>query len=91
MYSVGVRGQWWGAWGSMFGSLDVFRMDPGNRPMWVGSVNDMKAAREMIRQRTGEHRARFPIRARETASTSIHEATKDEVVLASENVGALAR
>jgi hypothetical protein len=75
----------------MFGSLDVFRMDPGNRPTWVASVNDMKAARAMIRQHAGEQRTRFLIWARETTSKSIYEATKDELVLVSENVGALAR
>lgn len=64
----------------MLHSFDLFRMDSGDDPLWIGSVNDMESAEEMIRENAGATRARFLVWAQETQSKCLYDATKDEII-----------
>jgi hypothetical protein len=64
----------------MQSSFDLFRLDPGDSPIWVGSVNDLESAQRLIRQHAGEQRTRFLLWAQATQSKLFYEATKDDIV-----------
>ncbi len=60
--------------------------------MWIGSVNNMDAARELIRENASKERAQFLVWAQETQTKYVYlyHANNDEIVLVNEAPGAQA-
>jgi hypothetical protein len=69
----------------MLHSFDLFRMDAGDAPTWIGTVNDMESAKEVILDNAGKQRTRFLVWAQETETNTLYDATKYEIVLVNES------